>query len=117
MLAVIHRLGMHGGVDGMVHAGSTQGKGEFAAAPVGQDGMKQVGGWDHGTTHQAKVLADHYVFDLGLRNDVGMTHGIPTVLVHEGVKTLEVVIVHLFPLLDFVVQSVGVGPPTKEGVP
>ena len=34
MLAVIHRFGMHGGVDGVVYAGGAEQKGQFPAAPV-----------------------------------------------------------------------------------
>ena len=117
MMAGIHRFGMHGGVDGLVHVGGAEREGQFTATPVRQHRMEQVSGQDHGTADQAKVLPGHHVFELELGDDLRMAHGIPTVLVDIGVKTLEVVIVHLFPLLDFVVQLVGVGPPAKEGVP
>ena len=78
--------------------------------------MEQVGGRDHGATDQTKVLAGRHVLEPELRDDLGVTHGIPTVLVDEGVETLEVVIVHLLPLANFVVQSVGIGVSAKEGV-
>ena len=107
---------MHGGVDGLVHAGGAQQGGQFAATSVGQHGMEEVSRRDHGTADQPKTLLGHHVFELGLRDDVRMADGILTVPVHEGVKTLEVVIIHLFPLSDTIVQLVGIGPPAKEGV-
>ena len=116
MMAVIHRFFMHGGVYDLVRAGGAWWEGLFTATPVGQHEMEQVSRRDDGTADQPKILLGHHVFDLRLRNNLQMADGIPAVLIHKGVKTLEVIVINLFPLLDSIVQLVGIHSTAKEGV-
>ena len=88
-------LSVQGSVQLVFHAGPAQREGQFVPGAIGQDGMVQAGGRQHGTFGQTKVGME--VHGDGGVDELRVPHGVAGVLVHPRVETGVIVVTDLFP--------------------
>ena len=105
-------LGVQGSVQLVFHAGPAQREGQFVPGAIGQDGMVQAGGRQHGTFGQTKVGME--VHDVGGVDELRVPHGVAGVLVHPRVETGVIVVTDLFPRVGGAMQLHHVGASAKE---
>ena len=105
-------LSVQGSVQLVFHAGPTQWEGQFLPGAIGQDGMVQAGGRQHGTFGQTKVEME--VHGVGGVDELRMPHGVAGVLVHPRVETGVIVVTDLFPRGGGAMQLHHVGASAKE---
>ena len=105
-------LSVQGSVQLVFHAGPTQWEGQFLPCAIGQDGMVQAGGRQHGTFGQTKVRME--VDGVGGVDELWVPHGVAGVLVHPRVETGVIVITDLFPLGGGAMQLHHIGASAKE---
>ena len=105
-------LGVQGSVQLVFHAGPAQREGQFVPGAIGQDGMVQAGGRQHGTFGQTKVGMEVH----GVRgvDELRVPHGVAGVLVHPRVETGVIVVTDLFPRVGGAMQLHHVGASAKE---
>ena len=105
-------LSVQGSVQLVFHAGPAQREGQFDPGAIGQDGMVQAGGRQHGTFGQTKVGLE--ILDVGGVDELRVPHGVAGVLVHQRVETGVIVVTDLFPWVGGAIQLHHVGASAKE---
>ena len=105
-------LGVQGSVQLGFHAGPAQREGQFVPGAIGQDGMVQARGRQHGTFGQTKVGME--VHGVGGVDELRVPHGVAGVLVHPRVETGVIVVTDLFPRGGGAMQLHHVGASAKE---
>ena len=103
---------VQGSVELVFHAGPTQWEGQFIPCAIGQDGMVQARGRQHGTFGQTKVRLE--VHSVGGVDELRVPHGVAGVLVHPRVETGVIVVTDLFPLGGGAMQMHHIGASAKE---
>ena len=105
-------LCVQGSVQLVFHAGPAQREGQFLPCAIGQDGMVQAWGRQHGTFGQTKVRME--VHGVGGVNELRVPHGVAGVLVHPRVETGVIVVTDLFPWGGGAMQLHHIGTSAKE---
>ena len=103
---------VQGSVELVFDAGPTQWEGQFIPYAIGQDGMVQAWGRQHGTFGQTKVRME--VNGVGGVDELRVPPGVAGVLVNPRVETGVIVATDLFPLGGGTMQLHGVGASAKE---
>ena len=105
-------LSVQGSVELIFHAGPTQWEGQFLPCAIGQDGMVQAWGRQHGTFGQTKVRME--VHGVGGVDELRVPHGVAGVLVDPRVETGVIVVTDLFPLGGGAMHLHDIGASAKE---
>ena len=87
---------VQGSVELVFHAGPAQWEGQFIPCAIGQDGMVQAWGRQHGTFGQTKVRME--VHGVGCIDELRVPDGVAGVLINPRVETGVIVVTDLFPL-------------------